>query len=264
MNRKDKLAALLTLVLLVGCTSSGDQNESPEKPQLNHPKCDVVKRQITVDGDPSDWEGVEANVVAGEEHLWFGQDMTREKWHDDADHSYRWRAAWHDNKLYFLFEVTDDRHIDPPTQENSFLNDCIEILLDPKNQKGERKVEQDGKETLRGYEIHFLPTSPVVAFVDDALSPQYPMDSPQTKLFEEEWSGEAAMQKTDDGYLVEIGFSVPELTLEPGIVFGLETGVGDDDGEGRKSLQMWSGNQVDFWITMDHYGEATLVEPDAP
>ena len=40
--------------------------------------------------------------------------------------------------------------------------------------------------------------------------------------------------------------------------FGLDTDTCDDDGEGRKSLQIWSGKQVDFWLTMDHYGRVTL------
>ena len=34
----------------------------------------------------------------------------------------------------------------------------------------------------------------------------------------------------------------------------------DDDGDGRKSLQIWTGRQVDFWITMDHYGKLRLVD----
>ena len=45
-----------------------------------------------------------------------------------------------------------------------------------------------------------------------------------------------------------------------GTVLGVETDVCDDDGDGRKSLQIWTGRQVDFWITMDHYGKLRLVE----
>jgi hypothetical protein len=59
---------------------------------------------------------------------------------------------------------------------------------------------------------------------------------------------------------MEIGFSIPGVKLRPGTVLGLETDVCDDDGEGRESLQIWTGRQVDFWITMDHYGKLRLVE----
>ena len=59
---------------------------------------------------------------------------------------------------------------------------------------------------------------------------------------------------------MEIGFSIPGVTLQSGTVLGLDTGVCDDDGDGRKSLQIGTGKQVDFWITMDHYGKLRLVE----
>ena len=68
------------------------------------------------------------------------------------------------------------------------------------------------------------------------------------------------MRKTGDGYLVEVSFTLPDVKLRPGMVFGLDTGVVDDDGQGMKSLQLWTGNQVEFWITMDHYGQVTLAE----
>jgi len=220
----------------------------------------MVKRAITVDADISDWQGVTANRVDGPEHLWFGQDMTPEKWKGNADHSYQWRAAWSGNKLYFLFEVTDDIVVDPAQQPNSFLNDCIEILLDPRNQGGPRFDEEDGKKTLHGYEMHFLPSEGQLVFVDDALSPMYPMTNPQTDLFHEKWAGETAVRKTGTGYVMEIAFAIPGVELKPGLVMGMEIGIGDDDGQGRKSLQTWTGKQVDFWLTMDHYGKVTLID----
>jgi hypothetical protein len=57
---------------------------------------------------------------------------------------------------------------------------------------------------------------------------------------------------------MEIAFSIPDVELKRGMSFGLDTDTCDDDGEGRKSLQIWSGKQVDFWLTMDHYGRVTL------
>jgi hypothetical protein len=48
------------------------------------------------------------------------------------------------------------------------------------------------------------------------------------------------------------------------MVFERKVTVGDDDGNGRKSLLLWTrkwtGKQVDFWITMDYYRQMTLVE----
>ena len=248
-----RIAILVALCLFTACNN---------RPQLNlerpSPTYDIVEREITIDGKLKDWEGVKANVVAGRDHLWFGQDMTPEKWHGDADHSNSWRAAWHGNKLYFLFEVTDDAVIDPPGQPNSFLNDCIEILIDPKGEGGLRTVEENGVKRLRGYEMHFLPTGKTEVFVNDVLSPLYPMENPQTERFESKWQGQRTAFKTKSGYVMEIAFSIPDVELKRGMSFGLDTDTCDDDGEGRKSLQIWSGKQVDFWLTMDHYGRVTL------
>lgn len=156
--------------------------------------------------------------------------------------------------------MTDDKLVDPPTQPNSFLNDCIEILLDHKNRGGRRYLEDGDRKTLRGYEMHFLPSSLPLVFLDDSLSPMYPMEKPQNALFEKQWSGEVKVKKTQAGYIMEIGFSIPGVELQPGTELGVETDVCDGDGDGRKSLQIWTGRQVDFWITMDHYGKLRLVE----
>ncbi len=222
------------------------------------PRYDAPQRKIVVDGNTDDWQGSQEAQVAGPDHLWFGQGMTPDKWHGNQDLSYRWRAAWFGNKLYFLFEVTDDKLIDPPTQPNSFLNDCIEILLDHQNRGGERFVERDGRKTLRGFEMHFLPSSPPLVFVDDSLSPMYPLEKPQNDLFEKDWSGEIKVKTTPHGYIAEIGFAIPGVTLAKDMELGIDTDVCDDDGGGRKSLQLWTGRQVDFWLTMDHYGHLRL------
>lgn len=248
-----RLSCLLVLLMFecAGCSSI-------EPKDSVSPAYEIARRTITVDADISDWEGVAANRVEGREHLWYGQGMTPEKWNGNSDHSFQWRAAWAGNKLYFLFEVADDTVVDPAQQPNSFLNDCIEILLDPRNQGGPRFNETDGRKTLNGFELHFLPSEGQLAFVDDAVSPMYPMTHPQNDLFRGRWAGETAVRKTTVGYIMEIAFAIPDVELKPGKVMGMEVGIGDDDGQGRKSLQIWTGRQVDFWLTMDHYAEVTL------
>ena len=215
--------------------------------------------EITVDAKMDDWKDIIENRVEGSDHLWFGQNMTPEKWHGNSDLSYSWKGAWNGNKIYFLFEVTDNIVMQNPQQPNSFLNDAIEILLDHKNSGGPRVLIENDKKVLRGYEMHFLPTKKVMAFVDDALSPMYPIDNPQTDYFVKTWAGEAEVKMTKTGYVMEIGFEIPGLSLGEGMIFGIDTDVCDDDGNGRKSLQIWSGKQVDFWKTMDHYGQIELV-----
>lgn len=252
MNRLQYCFPMFLLCLGAGC-------KSPVRPD-RIPAYDVVERPIAVDADVSDWQGVAAVSVKGAEHLWFGQGMTPDKWKGNADHSYQWRAAWSGNRLYFLFEVSDDRVVDPAQQPNSFLNDCIEIMIDPQNRGGARFEEADGKKTLHGYEMHFLPSTGQPVFVDDALSPMYPMSSPQNGLFREKWDGQTAVRKTQTGYIMEIAFSIPGVQLKPGLVLGLDTDTCDDDGQGRKSLQIWASGQVEFWLNMDRYGKVRLVD----
>jgi len=216
----------------------------------------VYEKDIIVDGEIFDWEGISAETVDNKDNLWFGQGMVPENWLGKHDLSFSWRAARKGNKLYLLYEVSDD-HISPFDRDNTWLNDCVEICIDPLNKGGARKDSVNGKLVLRGYETHFLPSQPPHAFLYDHSSVFF-TDSPQDDVFRDEWHGEMAVKYKPDGYVMELGFSIPEVTLKEGVVIGFETGISDDDGDGRKSLITWTGIQNDFWITMDNYGKLLI------
>ena len=44
-----------------------------------------------------------------------------------------------------------------------------------------------------------------------------------------------------------------DLIISTGVIVGMDVDVRDDDGEGRKSLMIWSGVNNEFWLTMDKY-----------
>lgn len=231
----------------------------------DRPVCDLIERAIAVNGDVSDWKGIKPNIVKGKDHLWFGQGMTPEKWHGNKDLSYQWRAAWSGQKLYFLIEVSDDKVVEAG-QPSSYLCDCVEVYLDYANQGGQRVVVMDGRTNwfdkcesreLKGYELHFLPSAPPRVYLDHR--DKYAVDKPQTEEFRRVWAGEIVTRRTTTGYLIELGFSVPNVALKPGLVMGGEIGVCDDDGESRKSIMMWTGTKKDFWLNMDDYGKLRLV-----
>ncbi|MBN1488658.1 MAG: hypothetical protein JXA69_01970 [Phycisphaerae bacterium] len=234
------------------------------------PTCGFARQAIIVDGRLDDWSGIQPNVVQGREHLWFGQGMTPDRWRDDSDLSYQWRGAWFGNKLFFAFEVTDD-HVLDPTQPSAFLCDCVEIYIDYANRGGRRVHVLDGREDwfaackpgeLLGYELQFLPTQPARVYLDHA--DKYLVAKPQTERFVREWAGEIVATKTAQGYLMEIGFALPDVAISAGRTMGIETGVCDDDGAGRESIMMWTGTKGDFWLTMDGYGKATLADGGEP
>ena len=213
----------------------------------------IKKSEIFVDGDMSDWKNIEGFEVGDTSKLWIGQGMIKENWKGKTDLSFDWKAAYWANKIYFLFNVTDDNFVDPAKQPLSYLNDVIEIMIDPKNSKGDRFTVSDEGKKLYGYEMHFLPSQGNEVFIDDSLIPEYAMNLSQDSLFENAWNGEIETLKTEDGYILELGFEIPGFEIKPGAVIGLDVDVCDDDGDGRKSLLIWSGENNEFWLTMDKY-----------
>jgi len=217
----------------------------------------VNNNTIIVDADTADWAGVPSYRVNNARHLWIGQGMCKEYWKGPDDLSFTWRASWHGNTLYFLYVVTDDV-LSRFNQPNSWLNDCVEICIDPNYLRGIRKDTVNGKIGLHGYEMHFLPSRPPHAFLHDDKS-LYFTENNQDSDFVNSWNGKIAVKYTNSGYIMELALSVPALKLAKGVKFGLETAVGDDDGNGRKSLLTWTGLQTDFWIFMDKYGVLTIL-----
>lgn len=245
-------SVILVAALTIGC---GGPTAKPLAPAL-----DVIERNIVVDGDTEDWRGIEPVLVQGEEQLWLGQGLSPESWKGNADLSYSWRAAWRGDKLYFLFIVADDK-LPEPGEPLAYLNDCVMVYLDPLNQGGPRVDRVEAREEVRGREIHIVTSTPPQVFVGEAGNPlqAYRLDRPQTSLFQSTWKGQAVVLKTPLGYVVEVGFAVPGLSLARGRVLGVETGVCDNDGGGRKSLMTWSGAKGDFWQNMSKWGQIRLV-----
>lgn len=224
----------------------------------------IDNQSIIVDGNITDWQSVESVSVRGEDHLWIGEGLPEGEWEGNEDLSFDWKAAHHNGKLFFLFQVRDDKLSDF-NQAYAWLNDCIEIHLDHQNLGGDRiigigpdnSLEDRFDRRLRGHEMQFLASSPPKAFVDDTKNIYY-TDSAQTELFKEEWHGDIAARQTDDGYLIELGFAVPNFYARSGQTMGLDLAICDDDGEGRKSLLVWSGYQGSFWLTMDNFKKVVL------
>jgi hypothetical protein len=67
-----------------------------------------------------------------------------------------------------------------------------------------------------------------------------------------------AVNYTESGSILELGFSIPETSLQKGTALGIEIAVCDDDGNSRKSLLTWTGIQNDYWVKMDKYGKLIL------
>ena len=245
--RKSQKSILLFIALFIGISYGGIAQK------LTYA---VAERSISVDADTADWAGVPTNRVNSAGHLWVGQGMVKEYWKGPDDLSFTWRSCRHENTLYFLYVVTDNI-LSKFNQPNSWLNDCVEICIDPHYLKGIRKDTVDGKIRLHGYEMHFLPSQPPHSFLHDDKSLYFTAYN-QDKDFVYDWNGKIAVKYIPGGYIMELALSVPGVKMVKGMKLGLETAVGDDDGNGRKSLLTWTGLQTDFWISMDKYGVLSL------
>lgn len=240
-----KLAVALVIILSFSCSSEKKTKEG---------YIYIIQNQsINVDGNLDDWIDIKGNKVENSDRLWIGQGLKVENWNGKKDLSFEWKSCWSEDMLYFLFDVQDNILVEPALQPNSFLNDCIEIMLDPKNVRGPRFTVENVTKNLIGYEMHFLPAVPNHVFLNDSMAPMYHLELEQDSLFESKWNGLISCSKKGKGYILEIGFKVPDLKIVPGLMLGLDVAVCDDDGAGRKSLMIWSGTKSEFWLNMDEY-----------
>lgn len=250
MIYKHILLILILSVLCLSCTSK----HSPDSYDY------VIKNHaITVDGNIDDWQSIDSISVNGEKHIWIGEGLPEGAWQGPQDLSFSVKAAHHNGELFFLFEVRDDTLSDFD-QKYSWLNDCVELYLDHQNLGGDRIIgikpgdpykARIGKR-LRGHEIHFLPADPPKVYIDDARRIYY-TDSSQTEFFKKKWRGQISTRRTENDYLIEVGFAIPNFYVKAGQVMGLDIAVGDDDGAGRQALLQWSTYKGPFWLNMDHY-----------
>ncbi len=255
MKNIKKLFVVFFIVLLINSCNMNRQNNEA---------FNIVNQEITVDGNIEDWQSVQAFVIDSKEYLWIGEGLPEGQWEGKKDLSMSWKTAWHGQKLYFLFEVTDNK-VSDFDQEFTWLNDCVEIHMDPENRGDNRiegvdeadPVEERVGKTSYGYEMHFLPSQPPKVYVDDTRGVFY-TDSTQNAYFENSWDGEVVTRYTEGGYIMEIGFDLPGSELEENKVIGLDIGLCDDDGQGRDVLMVWSKFEGPFWITMDNFNKMRL------
>jgi Carbohydrate family 9 binding domain-like len=252
-------------VLLMGVISFGC-SQSKSNLQNNQNKTDyfIENHDILVDGKIDDWKSIDSILVNREENIWIGEGLSKTNWEGDDDLSFSWKACHKEGKIYFLIQVKDDT-LSNFNQKYAWENDCVEIHLDHQNIKGDRiigigsenSLEDRFGKRLKGHEMQFLPSTPPKVFFDDSKNIYY-TDSDQTNSFQKDWHGETVTSITNDGYLLEIGFAIPNYYVQSGCKIGLDIAVCDDDGKGRKSLMVSSGFKGPFWLTMDNFHTAEL------
>ncbi len=150
-------------------------------------------------------------------------------------------TLWDNENLYIGAKVVD--HILAFTHSQPYNNDCVEVFLNPSNQK--RGTYQEG---------------------DRQLFVGYPMG--RTGLHDNNVSGvKTGWQDVEDGYTVEMAIPWNVIGVQPGD--GVEIGfdLTCDDNEGgitRETVLAWNGTSNNW---QDTSGFGTLIlstEPDVP
>ncbi len=146
-------------------------------------------------------------------------------------------TLWDEENLYIAAKVkdTDIRFEDV----NPYQNDCVEIFLNPSNNK-------DGA---------FEP-------LDRQLWSAY-VDNDKSVLYKNKYPFNSAWNFTKDGYTVEIAipWSSMELTASDGLKLGFDLAVNDNDigGNKRRGVATWCGSNLNYNDT-SMYGTLVLTK----
>ncbi|MFA6293285.1 MAG: LamG-like jellyroll fold domain-containing protein [Victivallales bacterium] len=218
----------------------------------------MVSKEIKLDADPSEWEGIQAelsdssgNVVIGKPPVGYYE---KNSWQGPKDLSFSIRTAWRKNDgVYFLLNVVDDKlkTVPPDKVGMCFLQDGLEFFFDGRQLKDQTPVYSFGAE-----QVLVLPS------VEDAVKPCLFRNCSK---FGESVNLEFAGKRTATGYIIE-GRIRPRkegspFKLAPGVRFGMDFVVDDAaDSEMTRRTQMALHGTASNHIDTSSFGRYQLVE----
>ena len=163
-----------------------------------------------------------------------------------TDLSASFKALYDENALYLFVDITDDLLV----QDSVFwwwADDAVELYLDGDRSRGQ---------TYDGIDDYQL----ILRWDDDTVYVGSDSVPAPANL---EW----AHRQTDSGWAVEIAFpwSALGITAQPGIQFGIDVHVSDDDdgGDTRERKLAWHATADEAWYNPSLLGVATLWVDDA-
>jgi len=209
--------------------TAGNRNLKKTKGFVLGTKCIALKKQISVDGNISDWDtqGIQAEVADTKEQILRGKD----KWKGPADLSAKIRTAWSDDyQMYVVIEVTDDKLVTNHRKDKPLESDSVKLFVDVRT-PWKLYINDIGE---GAFQLNIVPGNddnpePTVEYIG-------PMIAHQKNVI---------TKKTDKGYIVEVRLRFRNID-DPGWVAGREFRIGalvndsDDAESGKKSvLGLW-------------------------
>jgi hypothetical protein len=150
------------------------------------------------------------------------------------------RFLWDSQKLYALFEITDDGKHGGVGGEQNYQNDGVELYIDADNSKSSSYGSND-------FQYRFIWNETQVHETKHAAI--------QDVLF---WQSD-----TDNGYVMEVAIPWTSLGASApaaGELLGLDVHVNDNDGNGREGKIALFAHTDDAWRDPSLFGDARLYD----
>lgn len=157
----------------------------------------MTKVPLTVDGKLDDWTLGEPLVLSSKDDVAHG----RGAWTGPDDFSVRTHAMWDVEKLYFAFDVTDDRVVQRKTGADMWEGDHIEFWLDVDLAGDYEEAANSGDD----FQFGFSPGN------FDDVAPEVFLWTPYVDEDVREVVDIGA-SRTDTGWVVEVGIPIEFLT----------------------------------------------------
>jgi hypothetical protein len=213
---------------------------------------------ILLDGDFSDWEGIQFISVTPENGVFDGE---ASKTSDTADLSFRF-AVCHDNKaLYVAVEVTDDIIITDSTNpkgihEPAWDDDAIEVFIDGNFNRAPNSRIATGEELKFGGEFSLIANGAATSQFSG-----YPRSFGKKKY----WQG--AVKRVDTNtirYEYRLFWRVMGGKVKVGDTIGFTLAAQDDDDGGRRDHSLyWKAKNLHGWQNESGWGAVYLAKPQS-
>jgi hypothetical protein len=166
---------------------------------------------------------------------------------DDLDLSAKVWFCYDAGYLYCYAEVKDD--IVAATSDQRYLNDCLELKLDPDPNSGTGSATANSRLTAKGEDDAEVP-----AGVDNLNGSAHLVDQNNAVLVTAEGE-DYARRLTNDGYALEFRIPFDYINVPAddrymidrvvGGVFGMAINIGDNDNTTRDNMIQWSAGHAD-------------------
>ena len=245
---------LLSLILWTGCKKKGTDPEPVEITADYYAPRAAEAPTINGQADEDCWDQADWAEI---NYLWLGNAEA-----DPQDFSGKYKIVWTAEKLYFLFEITDnvlsDIYNDP--LDRYYMDDCLEIFVDEDHSGGDHQCNYNAfaYHIALDYQAVDLGISCNPRLLTDHL------DIMRTSSGNRH-TWEIGMNVYTDAYNEVLGLNSSKAELQADKSIGYATAYCDDDGQGVRehfygSVDIPGEDKNVAWHDASVFGTVLLVD----